>query len=43
MVKVFVAINEPTILVYMVTYKTKSKKKFVNKWLFIRQIITWRR
>ena len=42
MVKVFVAIDEPSILVYMVIYKTKAKNKFVNKWRYIRTITTWR-
>ena len=41
MVKVFVAIDEPSILVYMVTYKTKGKKKFISKHLIIKTIKSW--
>lgn len=43
MVKVFVAMNESGILLYVVTYKTKAKRKFVHRWIVIRGITHWRR
>ena len=39
--KVFVAIDEPNMLVYVVTYKTKWKKKVVNMVKVIKGHIYW--
>lgn len=39
--KVHVAIDEPNMLLYVVTYKTKIKKKVVNIWKVLRRHINW--
>ena len=41
MVKVFVAIDERNVLVYMVQYKTKLKTKFVNQIQIPKKLVYW--
>lgn len=41
MVKVYVAIDEPKVLIYMVIYATKRKNKYINQMLIIKKLVYW--